>query len=117
MSAKNNRIVDRGDTYIQEREDVCFCLLKKLSIEWCNKNMLEVGTLPNCVTQLNTPWIYNDHFVVELYIIIKRFPNYIRNENKTTYLIYLSRRRMNEQWNVVDQWNASEHWKEVTNDV
>jgi hypothetical protein len=55
--------------------------------------------------------------VVELYIIIKRFPNYIRNENKTTYLIYLSRRRMNEQWNVVDQWNASEHWKEVTNDV
>jgi hypothetical protein len=60
--------------------------------------MLEVGTLPNCVTQLNTPWIYND-------------------EKKTTYLIYLSRRRMNEQWNVVDQWNASEHWKEVTNDV
>jgi hypothetical protein len=79
--------------------------------------MLEVGTLPNYVTQLNTPWIYNDYFVVELYIIIKRFPNYIRNENKTTYLIYLSRRRMNEQWNVVDQWNASEHWKEVTNDV
>jgi hypothetical protein len=33
MSAMNNHIVDRGDTYIQEREDVCFCLLKKLSIE------------------------------------------------------------------------------------
>ena len=32
MSAKNIRIVDRGDTYIQEREDVCFCLLLYYSI-------------------------------------------------------------------------------------